>query len=35
MTVIAVGDRAGIEPQLRPLGLGRLEVRSAQSQARR
>lgn len=35
LKVIAVGDRAAIEPQLRKLDLGKIEVRSAQAQARR
>ena len=35
MKIIAVGDRARIEPQLRKLDLGKIEVRSAQAQARR
>jgi zinc protease len=35
MRVIAVGDRARIEPQLSRLKLGRIDARSAQSQARR
>ena len=35
MRVIAVGDRARVEPQLKELGLGPVEIRSAQEQASR
>jgi zinc protease len=35
MKVIAVGDRGRVESQLKALGLGPIEVRSAQAEATR